>query len=572
MDLHLRDFARAEDGNDFAPAARRALSSLRGVDGAKRLLLSKGVFEFWPDKADEAFLFPSNNDEGLKRIAFRLDAVSDLEIDGQGAELLFHGEITPFAISRSKRVSLKNMSIDYKRPFHNEAAIVSAGDGYVDLRFDKAEFPCEVVDGRLLFKTESGESYEAGNLLEFDTAKKETAFMAHDQWKKNLHSRSEELADGTVRLHVKLSGPSPKPGNTLVFGCVHRRVPGIFCEASASLELSDISIRHAGGMGVIAQRCEGVRLTRLSVSPPANGKRIVSTSADATHFVNCRGSIELLDCLFENQLDDPANVHGIYAKIIAKPSPSELEIKLMHRQQAGVAFLGAGDVAEILSSQSLLPYHEGKLRDVRMINKEIMSLSFEKPLPESIRVGDALGNASWSADLTIKGCTTRGNRARGFLVSTPGKILIEGNVFHNAGAAILIEGDANYWYEAGAVGNVTICGNRFENCNYGVWGLATIQVTPGVSKEIKGHVPYHRNISVKGNVFIAFSKKLLYARCVDGIAFEDNEIKPSSGYPCLDANANTIELIACEKISLSGNKVPENSTVSIDGAFSSLTS
>jgi len=566
MDIHLKDFACAEDGKDFSPAARRALRSLRGVNGAKRLLLSKGLFEFWPEKAEEAFLFPSNNDEGLKRIAFRLDGVSDLEIDGQGAELLFHGEIIPFSVSRSHRISIKGLSIDYKRAFHNEALVVASADGHVDLRIDKDEFPYEASDGKLLFKSETGELSEGGNLLEFDTAKRETAFMAHDQWKRNLLSRSEELPDGTVRLHVKLSGPSPKPGNTLVFGCGHRRVPAIFCESSSSISISDASIRHSGGMGVIAQRCDGMRLTRLSVTPPPSGKRIVSATADATHFVNCKGSIELEGCLFENQLDDPANVHGIYAKIVAKPSSSELELKLMHRQQAGVAFIDAGDVAEIVGSQSLLSYHEGKVRDARMINKEIMSICFEKPLPESVKIGDALGNVSWSADLSIKGCVTRGNRARGFLVSTPGNVLIEGNVFHNAGAAILIEGDANYWYEAGAVRNVLIRRNRFENCNYGVWGVATIQVTPGVSKEIKEHVPYHRNIAVKGNVFVSFFRKLLYARDVAGIAFEDNQIEASSAYPCLDGAAPSIELHACSGVSISGNKTAGELPISIDNA------
>lgn len=34
-------------------------------------------------------------------------------------------------------------------------------------------------------------------------------------------------------------------------------------------------------------------------------------------------------------------------------------------------------------------------------------------------------------------------RARGILVSTPGKVLIERNYFESSGSAILIAGDAN---------------------------------------------------------------------------------------------------------------------------------
>ena len=37
-----------------------------------------------------------------------------------------------------------------------------------------------------------------------------------------------------------------------------------------------------------------------------------SLAADATHFVYCRGKIEIRNCLFERQLDDAVNINGIY--------------------------------------------------------------------------------------------------------------------------------------------------------------------------------------------------------------------------------------------------------------------
>ena len=58
--------------------------------------------------------------------------------------------------------------------------------------------------------------------------------------------------------------------------------------------------------------------------------------------------------------------------------------------------------------------------------------------------------------------------------------MVEDNHFHNPGAAILIAGDANYWFEAGAVRDVTIRNNHFDNCNYGVWGQACIEISPEI--------------------------------------------------------------------------------------------
>ena len=44
-------------------------------------------------------------------------------------------------------------------------------------------------------------------------------------------------------------------------------------------------------MGVIAQRTRDIHLKRLRVTPPTHKGRIVSATADATHFANCAGHI-----------------------------------------------------------------------------------------------------------------------------------------------------------------------------------------------------------------------------------------------------------------------------------------
>ena len=74
----------------------------------------------------------------------------------------------PFAVRNSKNVVLKGFSIDFKRPFHNEATIVASGEGFVDLAFDKDAFPYEIIDGKLFFRQEDGELFESGRILEFD--------------------------------------------------------------------------------------------------------------------------------------------------------------------------------------------------------------------------------------------------------------------------------------------------------------------------------------------------------------------------------------------------------------------
>ena len=58
-------------------------------------------------------------------------------------------------------------------------------------------------------------------------------------------------------------------------------------------------------------------------------------------------------------------------------------------------------------------------------------------------MGDALENLTWSPDVEIKNTFFGSCRARGLLVTTPGKVVIENNIFESSGSAILIAGDAN---------------------------------------------------------------------------------------------------------------------------------
>lgn len=57
--------------------------------------------------------------------------------------------------------------------------------------------------------------------------------------------------------------------------------------------------------------------------------------------------------------------------------------------------------------------------------------------------------------------------ARSILVSTPRKVVIEGNTFSSIMSAILFEGDMSHWYESGAVRDVTVRNNRFLDGTYG---------------------------------------------------------------------------------------------------------
>jgi hypothetical protein len=530
---------------DATPIVRAALEFLQTNDAGQTLSFPAGTYHFWPHHAAEQYLFVSNNDESLARIAFPLFDQHDLAIDGDGAHFIFHGFLIPFALRQCSQITLAGFCLDWERPFHSECDIMASGTDFVDLKIDRERYPYQIKQGRLTFQNELGQSLEIGAPLEFDPRKRETAYKVYDNYDVPGSHRAEEKPEGLVRFHAPFTSV-PTPGNVLVMSADHRLCPAITIGDSQDITIKDVTLHHSGGMGIVAQRSRDLLVSSVRVTPSAG--RVVSLTADATHFVNCGGQIEIVDCLFENQMDDPTNVHGIYARISERLSDTELEIELVHPQQHGIDITQADDTVELVEQDSLTTYGKAVVAAVERLNKQFTRLRFTQPLPMQIQKGDSVQSLGWQPDLTIRGCTFRGNRARGPLISTSGKVIVENNFFHTPGAAILIAGDAEFWFESGPVRDVLIQRNTFDNCNYGIWGTATIEITPGVTSAANA---YHRNVCIQDNDFLTFHDQIIKAFSVDGLHIVGNRIEKSSAYPHPQDSGELYNTSACGDVTIS---------------------
>ncbi len=549
--------ARANDQSDSTPAVRAALEKCRATRATK-LVFPPGRYDFWPDLAQEKYCYISNNDEGLKRIVFPLLGTENLEIDGQGARFVFHGQVCPFVLEHARNITLKNFSIDWARTFHSEAQVLgSCADG-LDVEFSEA-FPYNIRNGVLRFTdgkpdgapqtTVKGAEveYPYGSLLEFDVQKRETAFQAHDYWARGGLA-VQALGGRKVRLLMpKLQAT---PGNIMVFGAATREFPAFTVSDSAGIAFHGVDIFHCGGMGVIAQRSRDIELDHVRVTPAPGSGRIVSITADATHFVNCAGKIAMHDCLFENQKDDATNIHGIYVRVMSRVAPDAVLVKLVHPQQAGFDFIRPGMKLELVHGPSMVTLGEATVKAVERLNKEFSRVVLAAPLPAELVEGDALASAEAYPEVRIERCIIRNNRARGILLGSRAKMVIEDNLFHVPGAAILFEGDARFWYEQAGVRDVVIRRNRFENCNFGVWGNACIQVGSGIAKECRAASRYNRGIVIEDNVFRVFDPRLINAYSVDGLVFRNNKIEKTTDYPPQHSEAQPFVIVDCDHVSL----------------------
>lgn len=559
MIVHAEKFgAKPERGFDNTLAVRSALESCREVDNAT-LVFPQGVYHFWPDRAYEKQLFISNHDQdGLRRIAFLLTSRSGLTIDGQGSEFIFHGPITPFVIEACSQATIRNLVIDWEKPMFAQGTVCRVDAQSFDIRLpEDANYK---VENNAVWFEYGGKWERVWGLNEFDYEKKAPAYQSGDRlsWSAYRKLRIEEAAAGVITYrgdNIKL----PQARNRVVLRFGRREDPAFFIHGGEHIRLESIRVHHAPGMGLIAQKCTHIRLQAFHVMLRPGTDRLVTAAADATHFVNCRGQVILDHCLFENQLDDPCNVHGIYARIAEHLSNDRLLIELVHRMAKGIPIAETGDTIEFVRRDSLLTYAVATVKDVVALNKDYLLMTFEEPLPSDVQVHDVIGNASWNPDLTIVNCTVRANRARGFLITTSGNVLLEHNTISAPGAGIKISGDANYWYESGAVKQVMIRNNDFLDCNYCCpdWGRAVIDIDPEIEHPEAHEACYHRNISIEGNRFATFDTGIVYGRSIDGITFVNNVITRTNSYPVHNVMPYPIQLQACKNVTIAGNQVAD---------------
>lgn len=554
MIIHADQFGvKSGKGHDNTLAVIFALEHSRQFEQAE-LVFPKGEYHFYPDQAHEKQLFISNHDqEGLRRIAFPIFQMNNLTVDGQGSEFIFHGPMIPFVVEDSNHIVIKNLVIDWEQPMFAQGIVTRSDADSFDVQMSPHQ-PYRLERNRIQFKF--GKWEPVWGMNEFDPNTNAPAYQSGDRfgWGRVRDTHVEEVEPGVITFHG-LGPYIPQVGNIVALRFGRRENPAFFINGGAHINFDTICVHHAPGMGLIAQKCDSIHLHRFEVKLREGSGRIVSATADATHFVYCRGLIRIEHCLFENQLDDPCNIHGIYAKITERLRDDQLLIELAHGMAKGIEIAGSGDEFSFVSHESLQAYSSASVKDVRYLNKDYMIITFDQPLSDRVRINDVVENLSWSPDVIITHNIIRANRARGLLLTTSGDILVEHNKISVPGSGIKVSGDANSWFESGAVKQLSIRHNEFIDCNYCCpdWGRAVIDIDPEIEipEQFEGY--YHRNISIEHNRFVAFDTGIVYGLSVDGLTFAHNVIENSSTYEPHHVMQYPIELKASKNVNMEGN-------------------
>ncbi len=557
--FRLSDFGITPTSTDSLTVLRlqKALDEIKSKaqTGAEIIVrFERGTYHFHANFAPGYELYVSNHDQNQpKRVGIYLDGWENLTLDGNGSEFVFHGRMLPLALRHSTNTKLANFSIDFEHPHISQAEILENSEEGIRFRVpDGFNYHINAAGYYEIFGENWSHVPSAGIAFEGDTR-----HIVYNTSDIAINTAGAKILDDGTVLAPAWKDKRLCVGTRVAMRTWHRPCPGIFLDENISTDLADVTIHYAEGMGLIAQRCDGIHLKKFNICLRGDDDpRYFTTQADATHFSQCRGLILSENGLYEGMMDDAINIHGIYLSVRERIDEHTLRCRFMEGQAWGFNWGDAGDTVQFVSAQtmdylpgkyvieSISPADKSEVKGCREFN-----ITFTTPLAAEIAGDGRVGieDLAWTPQVIFRNNVVRNNRARGALFSSPRRTICENNLFdHTSGTAILLCGDCNGWYESGSCRDLTIRKNTFVNAltNMFQFTNAVISIYPEIPN-LSGQTSYFhggspRAIKIEKNTFNTFDAPLLYVKSVDGITFKNNKIRKNTDFKPFHWNKHQI--------------------------------
>lgn len=516
-----RDAARA---GDDTLAFKNAIAAAKAVDGPVTLLIPPGVYDFYTDDATSRACFTSNSTEngsdGVKTLAMDIVNVDDLTVFGVGATLIMRGKMTMLVAEQCENLTIQGLTFDFKRPTMSEITCVEKGADYW-IGQVHADSPYQVNGARI---TWVGEGWTLRhNMVQHYDPVQQTTWRGGDP----TSGTSSIVDQGNSRLRFNVTGGGLKNavvGRTYQFRNTTRDQTGMWFNHCKDVVMRDVTVRAMHGFGILAQFTENITYERLTVAPDSAGGRTNASAADVTHFSGCKGLIRVVESLLGYSHDDAMNVHGTYLRITAKPSSNQVRVSFIHKQSWGFQAFFVGDRVDFISRSTMLPIGSATVTAVTMENERDQLITLDQDVPASVSVNnDVLENVTWTPSLEFMNNEIKLVPTRGILVTTRKPVLIQGNrFFRTRMPAILVEGNAESWFESGQIEDMTVRGNVFYECG----GRQVIEVNPTNSSHA-GAV--HKNFLFEGNEFVMKTNKVFRFESAGDIKIQNNQLRMRDG-------------------------------------------
>ena len=520
------------DGQDDTLAVMAAIEKCR-AEKAQGVVFPKGRYDFHEGAN------PSS-----PRMSLPIDGLHGAIIDGQGSEFIFHGITGCFGFNQCSDITVKNAVVDWERPPFSVGAITASGDDWFE------------VDVSPEFPVLGGETVQAVMDYEPDTGL--PCRHGLDVYCLENPMHTELVRPQVLRVRPQSKIPPVTLGKLAVLRHQVYAYNAFLSNRCRNMTFLDVTVHTCPGMGFIGVNSENLTLERCAVRPRPGTRRLISATADGSHFGGCTGDIIIRKCLFDGQGDDAINMKsGLFLNI--EQIVDERTVLARHNLNMP-SMPDPGDSMELMPQETLLPYGTVKVRSVVMESDgHTHRIVFEEPMPKEAKPGDMLANASKLPHARISECTFQRNRARGMLIQIR-DAMVENCTFRDiTSAGVLIIAETVHFYESIPARHVVLRNNTFEHCNYGAAmarGVISIEgITPGWKTAPLPGV--FRDITIEDNTIDRSDNAGIFVTGTDKAVIRSNTILGVCDKPTEDRCAAAIHIESSRDIRIEGNRVEQ---------------
>lgn len=460
------------------------------------------------------------NPDPTKHVGLLLRGLRDVTVDGCGARLVTHGEMTAFVIDSCARVTLKNFTLEAADPTVPELTVTETDSVSVTFRITEPSRFAVTPGGRLRL---TGEGWEIGDDAIAQVFYPDRNVTLRCQSPLTGYLRATQVSEHAVRLEYPRA-PHVSAGETYQLRHSIRNEVCGFINRSLDVRLENLDLNFMGNFGIVGQFSENITYDGLRCCPDSLSRRTCAGFADFLQLSGCRGLVRIVNSRFEGSQDDPVNIHGTHLQVLDAERPTRrLTVRYMHPQTFGFPPCQPGDSIEIVDRGTLMACGSARVDAVEPLDLYRYRLTLDAPLPDMADVTDfAVENITWTPEVEIIGNYFGRTPTRGILITTRRRSVIAGNTFHAIPMpSILVSDDARSWYESGPVRDLTICGNRFIGC-----ASPVIEVKPEVSRDA-GCV--HGHIVITDNIFEGCAVPVTSISGACSVTERDNMVIPGNG-------------------------------------------
>lgn len=478
------------------------------------------------------------NPNQTKHIGLWLKGLKNVTIDGKGAHLVTHGEMTSFVIDQCENIILRNFTVTAADPTVPELTVTEVGERHMTVRIHPRS-RYQIKDGKFSFVGDNW-SLSDGIAQSYDPEKD----ITWRSWSPlNGLRKAIELEPNLLRF-IYDKAPQARPGLTFQMRDGIRDQACGLIQFSKNVTLDNLHLDFLGNFGIVGQMSENITYRNMAFEPEAGSGRTCAGFADFVQMSGCKGKITIENSRFSGAHDDPINIHGTHLAVTEFLAPNQIVVKYMHHQTYGFQSFLPGNMIEFIDPHTLLSLSSAKVKKAEMKNEREITITLDKPVTSKVKETEGLviENVTYTPEVEIRGNYFSRIPTRGILVSTRRKVIIEDNTFFRMQmSGILIADDARSWFESGMVRDVTIRNNDFIEC-----GGPVIFIAPENDRN-EGYV--HRNITIANNRFRLTGTDAISAKSVDGLKITDNLFLT----PKASTTEELIKTRECKDVTIEGN-------------------